>query len=108
MQRARSTCPPAPRVQSPPPPPPQPAVEAEEDPTETRRREIEAKLREEASIGDEEIVKGAALEERRKRKAEEAFDDRFDQNGNFKTYSFQLPVRQQKAKPKTILNWMKN
>ena len=42
-------------------------------------------------------------EEQRKRKAEDAFDE----NGNFKSYSFQLPVKQQKQKPKMNFSWMK-
>jgi hypothetical protein len=85
-------------------------IVVEEDPSTALRLDVEERLKIEAEAEDNEIAAEIAHnvhEEQRKRKAEEAIDDRFDENGNFKSYSFQLPVKQQKAKPKMNFSWMK-
>ena len=84
----------------------QPIV-VEEDPSIALRLDIEERLKMEAE--DEDNANAAQIDNKvqRKRKAEEAVDDRFDENGNLKSFSFQLPVKQQKAKPKMKFSWMK-
>ena len=75
-----------------------------------RTRAGSQRLKMEAEAEDSKIMQEAAIknkEEQRKRKAEDALDDRYDENGNFKSYSFQLPVKQQKQKPKMNFSWMK-
>ena len=84
----------------------QPIV-VEEDPSIALRLDIEERLKMEAE--DEDNANAAQIDNKvqRKRKAEEAVDDRFDENGNLKSFSFQLPVKQQKAKPKMKFSWIK-
>ena len=83
------------------------SIVVEEDPTIALRLEIEERLKMEAEAEDNAIAAQIAYKVQRKRKAEEAVDDRFDENGNLKSFSFQLPVKQQKAKPKMNFSWMK-
>ena len=83
------------------------SIVVEEDPTIALRLEIEERLKMEAEAEDNAIAAQIAYKVQRKRKAEEAVDDRFDENGNLKSFSFQLPVKQQKAKPKMKFSWMK-